>query len=96
VVLPRYKALVYIHGCFWHRHEGCRFASTPCSNIEKWQKKFQENTTRDQKNREKALQLGWKAVVVWECETRDLKSLAFRLGSLLGLQDIGGEQRAGD
>jgi DNA mismatch endonuclease (patch repair protein) len=86
VVLPKYNTLIYVHGCFWHRHEGCRFATTPDNNAEKWQRKFQENILRDQKNREEAQRLGWLPIVVWECETRDPELLASRLGTMLRQQ----------
>ena len=95
VVLPRYKVLIYVHGCFWHRHGGCRFATTPANNAEKWQKKFQENMLRDQKNRKDSLQLGWLPIVVWECETRDLELLASRLDTLLRQQATGDERACG-
>jgi DNA mismatch endonuclease (patch repair protein) len=96
VVLPRYNVLIYIHGCFWHRHDGCRFSTTPATNTEKWQKKFQENMLRDQKNREEALRIGWLPIVVWECETRDLDVLASRLETLLGQQVTKDKHHAGD
>ena len=89
VVLPRYHVLIYVHGCFWHRHEGCRFATTPSTNTEKWQRKFQENILRDHKNREDAQRLGWRSIVVWECEPRDLEHLAFRLDAFLEQQTTG-------
>lgn len=83
VVLPRYKTLIYVHGCFWHRHQGCRYATTPASNCEKWMKKFQDNTIRDRKNLEDATRLGWHPIVIWECEVRDLDKLAERLVLIL-------------
>ena len=83
IVLPKYRTLIYVHGCFWHRHEGCRFSTTPATNTGKWLKKFQENIARDTRNQKEAQQLGWTSIVVWECETRDSTELSCRLDSLL-------------
>lgn len=89
IVLPKYKTLIYVHGCFWHRHEGCRFATTPATNTEKWMKKFNENIARDARNKKEAQQLGWTPIVVWECETRDTTELSRRLDSLLKSNSAG-------
>lgn len=67
LVLPKYKATVLVHGCFWHRHEGCRFATTPSTRAEFWQSKFEANLARDRKVREDLLVLGWRVATVWEC-----------------------------
>jgi DNA mismatch endonuclease (patch repair protein) len=68
LVFPRYKSVIFVHGCFWHRHEGCRDASTPKSNTAFWLKKFTENIRRDQ-SKERALEaLGWRVLILWECE----------------------------
>lgn len=83
IVLPKFKTLIYVHGCFWHRHDGCKYATTPSTNIERWSKKFEENISRDRKNQEQATVLGWYPVVIWECECRDLEQLAAKLNRLL-------------
>jgi len=70
IVLPRWKAVILVHGCFWHRHEGCRFATTPKSNTEKWLAKFQANITRDRRNIADLQEAGWRVMVVWECEIK--------------------------
>ena len=70
LVLPRYKTVLFVHGCFWHRHTGCRLASTPASNVEFWEKKLSANFERDQRNIEKLVIAGWKVVVLWECGIR--------------------------
>lgn len=67
IVLPKWKAVVFVHGCFWHRHAGCRYATTPASNAEKWQIKFDENVARDQRDIAALKRMGWKVMVVWEC-----------------------------
>ena len=68
LVLPKYKTAIFVHGCFWHRHENCKRATTPASNVAFWQKKFSDNVRRDRANREALEAQGWKVLVVWECE----------------------------
>lgn len=70
LVFPKYQAVVFVHGCFWHRHKGCSYTTTPASNAEFWQAKFAENTTRDARNIQRLRQAGWRIGVVWECVTR--------------------------
>ena len=79
IVLPGHRTAVLVHGCYWHRHPGCRFAYTPKSNLEFWQAKFRENTARDARQRQELLELGWRVITVWECETRTPDKLAERL-----------------
>jgi DNA mismatch endonuclease, patch repair protein len=76
LVLPRYRTAVFIHGCFWHRHPGCRFAYTPKSNLPFWQKKFDENVARDLVKARELRSQGWRVRVIWECQTRDESQLA--------------------
>jgi len=68
LVLPRHKAVVFVHGCFWHRHDGCKIATTPKSNTDFWITKFEGNMRRDRKVTAELQELGWKVFVVWECE----------------------------
>lgn len=70
LVLPRYHAAIFVHGCFWHRHEGCRYATIPASNSERWQSKFDSNTERDVRNANLLQAAGWRVIVVWECELK--------------------------
>lgn len=70
VVLPKYRTVIFINGCFWHAHSGCRWYVPPKTNVEFWQKKLAYNTNRDAKNYEKLESLGWKVIIVWECEIR--------------------------
>lgn len=70
VVLPKYGAVVFVHGCFWHRHAGCRYASTPATRPEFWQGKFAGNVTRDRRNIDRLLERGWRVCVIWECGLR--------------------------
>jgi DNA mismatch endonuclease (patch repair protein) len=68
IVFPRYKTVVFVHGCFWHRHAGCKVATTPKSNTGFWIEKFDRNVARDSRSRELLEAQGWKVVVAWECE----------------------------
>lgn len=76
LVLPRYATVVFVNGCFWHRHAGCKYAYTPRSRQEFWQAKFASNVERDALAIQRLEETGWRTIVVWECETRDLGALA--------------------
>jgi DNA mismatch endonuclease, patch repair protein len=82
-VLPRYKVAVFVHGCFWHRHPGCRFAYTPKSRTDFWQAKFRANQARDKKVRRLLRALGWRYVTIWECLTANPEKLEAALRSSL-------------
>ena len=71
IVLPKYKTVIFVHGCFWHRHENCKYASTPNTRQEFWEAKFRENINRDKLNQENLSSKGWKIIIVWECEIKD-------------------------
>lgn len=83
VVLPRFRTAVLVHGCFWHRHPGCKFAYTPKSRVNFWTDKFGHNVERDKRARRELRKLNWKVLVVWECQTRDEAKLESRLARLL-------------
>lgn len=68
IVLPKYRIMIFVHGCFWHRHPGCRYATTPATNSEFWLKKFNQNITRDRNVQEQLRVMGWNVIVIWECE----------------------------
>jgi len=70
LVLPKYCAVIFVHGCFWHRHEGCRYTTTPTTRSEFWQAKFDANVARDSAVRTKLLEDGWRVATVWECALR--------------------------
>ena len=70
IVLPKYKTVIEVRGCFWHRHEGCKEATTPKTNTGFWQDKFRKNVERDRINKEKLAKLNWKVIVIWECEIK--------------------------
>jgi DNA mismatch endonuclease (patch repair protein) len=67
IVLPRFKTIILVHGCFWHRHAGCKVATTPKSNTPFWQEKFDRNVQRDRRTVDALSALGWTVLVVWEC-----------------------------
>lgn len=70
LLFPRFSAVVFVHGCFWHRHQDCRYATTPASRPEFWQAKFAANIARDRKVREALVEAGWRVATVWECALR--------------------------
>lgn len=70
IVLSRYNVVVFVNGCFWHVHEGCKYFKWPQNNKEFWETKLSGNKKRDAKNISELEQLGWKAIVVWECELK--------------------------
>lgn len=70
IVLPKYKTVIFVNGCFWHAHQGCRWFVRPKSNADFWDAKFQYNTSRDQKNYQRLKELGWRVLIIWECEIR--------------------------
>lgn len=72
IILPRYRTVIFVHGCFWHRHPGCVRASTPATRQDYWLPKFARTVARDQCNQLSLRDLGWNVVVVWECEVRSL------------------------
>lgn len=68
LVLPKYRTAIFVHGCFWHRHPGCRNATDPANRATFWQEKFRSNVARDARNRAALEAAGWAVEVVWECE----------------------------
>ena len=79
---PR-KKVIFVHGCFWHGHEGCRKARLPKSRLEYWGPKIEENKQRDRKNLEELRTSGWSCLVLWQCELKDRKQLEERIVSFL-------------
>ena len=77
IVLPRFN------GCFWHRHSGCKRATTPATNVDYWQTKFARNVARDARNQAELEKMGWRVVIVWECELKDKTTLEKRLDDYL-------------
>ncbi len=90
LVFPKRGAVVFVHGCFWHRHAGCKKATTPKSRVEFWREKFARNVARDKRTAKELKSLGWTVAVIWECETRDPVALAHHLEAIF---DIGRSSR---
>lgn len=82
IVLPKYRTAIFVHGCFWHRHEGCRHATTPSTRADFWQDKFATNVNRDERNRTALEAAGWRVETIWECELKaDPLGIVQRLSS---------------
>jgi DNA mismatch endonuclease (patch repair protein) len=75
--------VIFVHGCFWHQHRGCRYAYQPKSNSLFWEKKFAGNRERDKRDTKALRQLGWEVITVWECETKNFGKLLRRLSAFL-------------
>ena len=73
IVLPKYKTVIFVNGCFWHKHEGCRYFVWPKNNAEFWKRKIESNVSRDQRNYELLRQAGWKIIIVWDCQLKSKK-----------------------
>ena len=70
IVLRKYRSVIFVHGCYWHRHPFCKLATTPKSNVDFWQKKFNANVANDEKHCAELEKLGWNVIVIWECEIK--------------------------
>lgn len=86
IVLPGRKTVVFVHGCFWHRHAGCRRASTPTTRTEYWMPKFERTVARDRRNRRLLKKMGWTVIVIWECEVGKPDALSRKLKNRIGLR----------
>lgn len=78
-VLPASRLALFVHGCFWHAHGGCKNAALPSSNIDYWSRKIDRNRKRDRRVRDALRKAGWRTAVIWECKLRDVESVARRL-----------------
>jgi DNA mismatch endonuclease, patch repair protein len=83
LVLPKYRTVIFVHGCFWHYHKGCPRSKIPETNTVFWRQKLNENVERDRRNMKALEAAGWQVLVVWQCELDNLDSLAVRLTSQL-------------
>ncbi|MCL7750596.1 very short patch repair endonuclease [Guyparkeria hydrothermalis] len=86
LVFPKHHVVLFVHGCFWHRHPGCGKTSTPKSRVEYWKEKFRSNVERDRRVAGELESLGWRVEVVWECETKDRAVLLAKLRDIFGLR----------
>ncbi|MCS6887012.1 MAG: DNA mismatch endonuclease Vsr [Chloroflexus sp.] len=83
IVLPRYRKVIFVHGCFWHQHPGCPYAQRPSSNVEYWNRKLDRNVSRDRAHLDQLVYMGWQVLVIWECELRNLPDLQERLKNFI-------------
>lgn len=83
IVLPKYKTIIFVHGCFWHQHAGCRKSRRPTTNIEFWNEKLDRNMERDKQTEAKLKSSDWNILIVWDCEIRDKELLIEKLESSL-------------
>jgi DNA mismatch endonuclease, patch repair protein len=89
LVFPSRRCVVFVHGCFWHRHEDCRLARLPKSRVEFWETKLEGNRQRDQRKVRELVESGWRVLIVWECELADVDALTMRLKSFLDGGGVG-------
>ena len=87
LVFPSRRKVVFVHGCFWHRHPGCRRATLPKSNRDFWLAKFQRNAERDAEQQRQLAEQGWAVLIVWECEVQDHDATARRVREFLDSED---------
>lgn len=87
LVFPSRGKIIFVHGCFWHRHGTCRYTRWPKSKLEFWKPKLEANRRRDQVNQRALRRMGWKVLVVWECQIDDIERLRDRLGAFLEGED---------
>src|ERR1017187_6225302 len=87
IVMPKHRVAIFVHGCFWHRHRGCKNCTTPTHRREWWLKKLEGNTARDKLHQRALRKLGWRPMVIWECQTEKPKALdrlSRKLSQLIG------------
>ena len=82
IVLPQHRKVIFVHGCFWHRHLGCPKTTTPKTRTSFWMDKFRTNVRRDRRNMTELRNLGWEPYVVWECDTSDTQELESNLKTM--------------
>lgn len=90
IVLKRHKKAIFVHGCFWHGHKGCKRSKRPTTNTAFWNKKINGNIKRDRKNLRDLKKLGWKALVIWQCRIKNLRYLEKRIFKFLETRRITG------
>lgn len=96
LVFSRHRLVVFVHGCFWHQHDGCRFAHVPKSRVAFWVDKFAKNVARDRRNIESLHDLGWRVGVIWECETGNEDAVRIRLARLVDPERVVSDRTSSD
>jgi DNA mismatch endonuclease (patch repair protein) len=84
LVFTRLKSIIFVHGCFWHRHSGCALCRMPKSRLEFWEPKLEENRRRDSRNQRKLRRDGWRLLVIWECQLANQDRVKSRILEFLG------------
>jgi len=82
IVLPKYRTVIFVHGCFWHRHKNCKYSYNPKSRKKFWREKFEGNVERDKRNCKKLSSIGWETAVIWECQTNHSEKLQKLIGKI--------------
>lgn len=85
IVFASRKKVIFVHGCFWHLHENCKRSRLPKSRVDYWRTKLEKNRLRDEKNQKELLDMGWKFLIIWECETHDRDLLRAKIIDFLSL-----------
>ncbi|XGA81731.1 DNA mismatch endonuclease Vsr [Halomonas sp. CH40] len=88
LVLPRYRLVVFVHGCFWHRHQGCYYATSPATRKEFWLNKLEENVKRDHRQQKELIEQGWRILVIWECGIRHISNAFSDFPALITGNDV--------
>jgi len=89
IVLPKYHTVIFVHGCFWHYHKDCQEGRLPSTNSEFWKKKLLRNIEKDKEHQQKCIELGWKVLVVWECELEQhLSKIMIKIKQTLNQQKL--------
>ncbi len=88
LVFPSRRAVIFMHGCFWHRHDNCHLARLPKSRMDFWGQKLEANKQRDRKNEELLRKLGWRVLVVWECQMKDIDTVSAIVKEFLTSQGV--------
>lgn len=83
IVLPKYRTVVFVHGCFWHRHRNCKYAYMPKTKVKFWREKFNSNVIHDKRIRRELTRTGWRVIVIWECQIRNKEQVTRRIARLI-------------
>jgi DNA mismatch endonuclease (patch repair protein) len=89
IILPKFKKAIFVHGCFWHQHPGCKRAALPSSNREFWKNKLQGNRERDLKKIDSLKKDGWDVLIIWQCEIKSEDNLAHKLKDFISVAGVG-------
>ena len=88
LVMKKFRTVVYVHGCFWHSHPGCKYATRPKSNLDYWDGKLKNNVERDKLNQKEITAMGWRSIILWECETKYLEMLQRKLETYFNQNNV--------